>query len=129
MKLRIEPNVTSFGFNQFNMFITFEKKDYRQFRRDLRSSEETVQCAQFTDEHLWQMWAERKNYHVHSILRQYYDKTSTQILINLEDEWYNDKRMISINTFVHSSDNHDMFCKDCGCTIYQWLLNECYNFD
>lgn len=111
------------------MFITFEKRDYRQFRRDVRSSEETVQCAQFTDEHLWQMWAERKNYHVHQILRQYYDRTSTQILITSEDEWFNDKRMISINTFVHSSDNHDMFCKNNGCTIYQWLLNECYTID
>lgn len=121
MILKFVPNETSFGFNQVNMFIVFEEKDFKKFRENVSSSEETYQSAQFTDDHIWKMWALRKNYHVHKCIRQLYDKTSTQILIDLEDKHYNDRRKISINSFLHSTDNHEMYCQNEACTIYHWL--------
>lgn len=125
MKLKIVPN-NDIGdyFNQVTMFVEFEKKDFNKFRRDVRSSEETMQSAQFSEEHIWRMWCQRKNYHLHQMVRQYYDLTSTQILVRLQDHQYNDERQISINSFVHSSDNHHWFCKDESCTIWHWLLVE-----
>lgn len=126
MIIKLVPNETSFGYNAVNFYIKFEKKDFAQFRTYVASSEETVQSAQFTDAHLWKMWATRKNYVVHKYIRQYYENTYTQIALHLWDEQFNDRRMISINSFVHNASNHGFNCAEEKCSIYEWILKECF---
>lgn len=123
MKFKIRH--ADFGsINNYIYDIRFSRRDFRRFKQHVIESEQTVQSAQFEERHIWEMWAERRNHVIHRLIRRYFDHVPTQILLKVQDSYWKDHRQISINSFVHCSENHDLFCMDNSCTIWNWLLRE-----